>query len=67
MKQLIKDKSGKAKEITLGGCIILIIAGILFISASGSDSTGIMLPIGIIFVVAGVVGLIAIFFSFFKK
>lgn len=63
---LLNDKKAKAKEITLGGAIILIIVGILFLSASGTDPTGVIFWIGIVFLLVGVISLIAVILSFFK-
>ena len=60
------NKCGKAREITLGGAILLLIAGIAFITQSGTDSTGLMLSIGLIFSLAGGVSLAGILVSYFR-
>lgn len=60
------NKSAKAKEITLFGAIFLIIIGIIFLSQSGADKTGIVLWMGIIFLLVGIIALIAILVKLFK-
>jgi hypothetical protein len=55
------NKSGKAKEITIGGLIILVIAGILFLTESGNDQKGLLGWIGLVFLGVGVLGIIAFF------
>ena len=66
MKSLLKDKQARAKEITLGGAIILIIMGIILLTQSGSDPSGVIAWMGGIFLLVGIVALIAILISFFK-
>lgn len=63
---LITDKKAKSKEITLGGAIILMVFGIIFLSKSNTDPTGIILWMGIIFLFVGIIGLIVILISYFK-
>ncbi len=60
------NKIGKAKELTLGGTILLIIIGIIFLSQSGSDSTGTIFWMGLIFLIVGIVGLVSILISYFR-
>lgn len=60
------NKAGKAQEITIGGCLILILFGAIFLSASSSDTTGILNTIGIIFIGVGIIGLIALLVKFLK-
>jgi len=63
---LLLNKQAKAKDITLVGAIILIILGIIFLSQSSSDSTGIIFWFGLIFLFVGIITLIAIFIKMFK-
>jgi hypothetical protein len=51
------NKSGKAKGVTYLGCIILILIGVVFLSQSGSDPTGVVFWIGLLCVVFGLIGL----------
>lgn len=60
------NKTGKAKEITLIGAIFLVVIGIIFLSSSSSDSTGVTFWIGIIFLVVGILSVIAILIKIFK-
>ena len=60
------NKSGKAKELGLGGSILATIVGIVFIAQSGSDTTGIILPLGGVFLFVGIIGLISFGISLFK-
>lgn len=60
------NKQGRGKEVTLIGAIFLIIVGIVFLGSSGSDPTGIMFWIGIIFLFVGIVSLIASLMKLFK-
>jgi|APSaa5957512535_1039671.scaffolds.fasta_scaffold02346_5 hypothetical protein len=53
-------------ELSIGGSLILIVAGILFLSTSPSDSTGVMLPIGLVFLFGGIIGFVALIFKSFK-
>jgi uncharacterized membrane protein HdeD (DUF308 family) len=61
------NKQAKAREITLGGAIILIVMGIVFLSQSASDSTGVVFWLGIVFLFVGIISLIAILISYFKR
>ena len=63
---LLLNKQAKAKDINLVGAIILIILGIIFLSQSSSDSTGIIFWFGLIFLFVGIITLIAIFIKMFK-
>jgi len=60
------NNKGKAQEITIGGAIILIVLGIIFLSQSGSDSTGIIGWMGIVFLIVGIIGIIALLIKLFK-
>jgi len=64
---ILIDKRGKTQEITFGSAIILLIAGILFLSMKNSDTTGIMALVGIIFIAGGVIGFIVVIIKFFSK
>lgn len=61
------NKIGKAKELSLGACLFLIIAGIVFLSASSSDPTAIFFFVGILFLIVGIIGLIVVITSWFKR
>jgi len=61
------NKKGKVKEITLGGAIILLVLGIVFLSQAASDSTGVVFWLGIVFLLVGIISLVAILISYFKQ
>jgi len=51
------NKRGQRNGMTIVGSIIFIVAGLGFINASGSDATGVVFPIGLIFLLGGFIGL----------
>jgi uncharacterized membrane protein HdeD (DUF308 family) len=62
----LHNKQAKAKEITLIGAILLIIIGIIFLTQSGNDPSGITTWIGIIFLFVGIIALVAMLIKLFK-
>lgn len=62
----MNKKGQRGESITLGGSFALIVFGVIFLSASGSDTTGILNMMGIIFIAGGIIGFIALLVKFFS-